>query len=124
MTSRRASVQFPLRGIRHCIGLVQVMLRWVLLHCLPSLAVVEFHPVVLAVLQLTRALQGLCEEISEVVVVGRVFEAEVPHVRQVFIELLCIIMSVAVAFAFALTHAFRWAVFGGVTHREIDRTGP
>lgn len=54
----------------------------------PALAVVELHPVVLAVLDLTSALESLSEEITKVVVVGGVLEAKVADVGQVLVELL------------------------------------
>ena len=63
--------------------------RWVRLENLPALAVVELHPVVLAVLDLAGALERLREELAEVVVVRGVLEAQVADVAQVLVELLC-----------------------------------
>jgi len=54
----------------------------------PALAVVELHPVVLAVLNLTSALESLSEEITKVVVIGSVLETKVANVGQVLVELL------------------------------------
>lgn len=59
------------------------------LHGFPALAVVELHPVVLAILDLASLLEGLGEKITKVVVVGSVLEAEVAHVRKVLVELFC-----------------------------------
>lgn len=63
--------------------------RGVRLHLLPALAVIELHPVVLAVLHLSGALQRLSEQLAQVVVVGGVLEAEVADVAEVLVELLC-----------------------------------
>lgn len=59
---------------------VEMCLAGVCLHCFPSLAVVELHPVVLAILDLARVLECSGEELAEVVVVGCVLEAEVSNV--------------------------------------------
>lgn len=56
---------------------------------LPTLAVVEEHPVVRAVFDLARVLQHLGEELSEEVVVGRLLETELPDVVEVDGELVC-----------------------------------
>lgn len=68
---------------------MQMCLTGVLLHSLPAFTVVELHPVVLAVLDLTTVLECLSEQIAQVVVVGCVFEAKVADVRKVLVELLC-----------------------------------
>jgi len=59
---------------------MQVCLTGVLLHSLPALAIVELHPVVLAVLNLAAVLECLSEQIAQVVVVGCVLEAKVADV--------------------------------------------
>jgi hypothetical protein len=59
------------------------------LHYLPAFAVVELHPVILAVLDLASALERLGEELTQVVVVRCVLEAEVAYVAKVLVELLC-----------------------------------
>ena len=59
---------------------MQVCLTGVLLHSLPALAVVELHPVVLAVLDLATVLEGLSEQIAQVIVVGCIFEAKVADI--------------------------------------------
>lgn len=68
---------------------MQVSLAGVLLHGLPALAVVQLHPIVLAVLNLATVLQCLGEEVAQVVVVGCVLEAKVANVRKVLVEFLC-----------------------------------
>jgi hypothetical protein len=54
----------------------------------PASTAVQLHPVVLAVFDLTGILECLCEEIAEEVVVGRIFEAEIADVAEVFVEFL------------------------------------
>lgn len=56
---------------------------------LPSLAVVQLHPVVLAVLDLPSALERLSEELAQVVVIGSILEPKVADVAEVLVELLC-----------------------------------
>jgi hypothetical protein len=62
--------------------------RGVGLHDFPALAVVKLHPVVLAILNLAGALEGLGEELAQVVVVGSVLEAEIANVAEVLVEFL------------------------------------
>jgi hypothetical protein len=59
------------------------------LHDLPALAIVQLHPVVLAVLNLASALERLGEELAEVVVVGGILETKVADVAKVLVEFLC-----------------------------------
>jgi hypothetical protein len=54
---------------------VEVGLRGVRLHGFPAFAVVQLHPVVLAVFNFARVLERLREEFAKVLVVGCVFEA-------------------------------------------------
>lgn len=49
-------------------------------HDLPALSVVQLHPVILSVLNFTGALEGLSEQFTEIVVVGRVLESEVANI--------------------------------------------
>ena len=56
---------------------------------LPTLAVVELHPVILAVLYFSGALKRLSEELAQVVIVRSVLEPEVADVAKVLVELLC-----------------------------------
>ena len=63
--------------------------RWVRLEDLPALAVVQLHPVVLAILDLSSALESLSEQLPKVVVVGCVLKAEVTDVAEVLVEFLC-----------------------------------
>lgn len=54
--------------------------RWVTFEHLPAFSVVQLHPVVFAVFDLARALESLRKELTEVVVVGSVFEPEIANV--------------------------------------------
>jgi hypothetical protein len=58
-------------------------------HHLPALAIVQLHPVVLAILDFSGALKCLCKEFAQVVVVGGVFKPKVAYVAKVLVELLC-----------------------------------
>lgn len=62
--------------------------RWVRLHLLPALAVVELHPIILAILHFPGALQSLSEQLTQIVVVGCVLKTEVADIAEVFVELL------------------------------------
>ena len=55
----------------------------------PSSSTIQLHPVILAVFNVAGVLQCLTEQVSQEVVIGSVFESEVPYVAQVFVELLC-----------------------------------
>lgn len=61
-------------------SVVKVCLRWVLLHAFPTLAIIELHPVVLAILYLASVLECLSEEIAQVVVVGCILETKVADI--------------------------------------------
>lgn len=63
---------------------------WVRLHRLPALAIVQLHPIVLAILNFSSALEGLGKELPEVVVVRGILEAQVTNVAEVLVELLCV----------------------------------
>lgn len=76
-------------AVRQSIGAVQVVVRSIWLCRLPTLASVKLHPVVLSILYITRVLKGLGEEVTQIVVVGSVLEAEVSNVCEVLGELLC-----------------------------------
>jgi len=72
------------------VGVVHLLdSRRVRLHDLPALPVVQLHPVVLAILDLAGALEGLGKELAQVVVVGGVLESKVADVAEVLVELLC-----------------------------------
>jgi len=73
-------VDFTGRRVLQGGVVVEMCLRGVGLHGLPSLSVVELHPVVLAIFNLAGALKSRCEEVAEVIVVGGVFEAEIADV--------------------------------------------
>jgi len=61
----------------------------VLFHGFPSLSVVQLHPIVFSIFDFSCVLESLGEQIPKVVVVRCILETEVPHVAQVFVELLC-----------------------------------
>ena len=83
------------RGVLVDVGMVHLLdCRGVRLHYLPALSIVQLHPVVFAVLDLASALQRLGEELTQVVVVGCVLEAEVTDVAEVLVELLCCLLAV------------------------------
>lgn len=66
------------RRVREGI-LLEVLLGRIRL-VLPPSAVVELHPVIFPILYFARVLEGLSEEVSEVVVVWGIFETEVADV--------------------------------------------
>ena len=70
-------------------SLVQMSLRWVLLHVLPALSIVDLHPVVLAILHFAGILESLGEQIAKVVVVGSVLEAKIADIGEIFVKFLC-----------------------------------
>jgi hypothetical protein len=55
--------------------------------CLPSFTIVELHPIILSILNLSAVLQGLSEQVTKEVVVRSVLEAEIADVAQVLVEL-------------------------------------
>lgn len=87
-TAGLAAVDLAGRRVGYRVAVVQVRSRSVALHRLPAFAVVDFHPVVLAILNLASALESLREQLAQVVVVGSVLEAEVAHVAEVLVEFL------------------------------------
>lgn len=60
-----------------------------MLHCLPTFAIVQLHPIVFAVFNLAGIFESLGEEFPEVIVVWSVLKPEIPDVAQVLVELLC-----------------------------------
>ena len=60
-----------------------------LFHSLPTLAIVELHPIILAILNFSCILQCLSKKISKIIIVGSVFESEVANVAKVLVEFLC-----------------------------------
>lgn len=83
------TVQLHLRRTGARVWVVQVC-GAMILHRVPPLSriLVDLHPVVLAILDITSVLQGLGKKLSEVVVIGGIFETKVSDVRQVLVELL------------------------------------
>jgi hypothetical protein len=63
----------------------------------PALAVIQLHPVVLSILNLSGALECLGEELTQVVVVGSVFETEIADIAEVLVELLWVLLAGAEA---------------------------
>jgi len=57
------------------------------LHEFPAFAAVQLHPVVFSIFDLASVLQDLSEEITEIIVIGSVFETKVPDIREVLVEL-------------------------------------
>ena len=75
-------MKVPARSVGESI-LLQVLLRRVGL-VFPPAAVVEFHPVIFSILDFACVFKGLGQEVSEVVVVRGIFEAEVADISEVF----------------------------------------
>src|ERR1700729_2980673 len=67
---------------------MQHVLRWVLLHGLPALSIVELHPIVLAILYFASAFQCLGEQISKIIVIWRVLKSKISDIAQILVELL------------------------------------
>lgn len=67
---------------------VKMRLRRVRL-VVPSPAVVELHPVILSIFDLTSVLEGLGQEVTQVVVVRGILEAQVADICEVLVEFLC-----------------------------------
>jgi hypothetical protein len=59
------------------------------LHHFPTLSIIQFHPIIFAILNLASALESLSEQLSEVVIVWCILESQVTHIAKVLIELLC-----------------------------------
>lgn len=68
--------------------LVMVILigRRVLGRSLPPLSIVQFHPIILSILNFSQILQRLGEQITQVIVVGGIFEPQVAYVGKVLVE--------------------------------------
>jgi len=60
--------------------MVQMCGRRVCLHGLPPLAIVQLHPVILAVLNLTSALECLGEQLAQIVVVWSILKSKVADI--------------------------------------------
>ena len=63
--------------------------RRVRLHLFPAFAIVELHPIILAVFYFAGALECLCKQLAQVIIVGSVLEAQITDVAEVFVEFLC-----------------------------------
>lgn len=55
----------------------------------PTSTVVQLHPVVLPIFNFPCVLQGLSEEVSQIVIIGSVLETEVANVGQILVEFIC-----------------------------------
>jgi hypothetical protein len=53
---------------------------------LPSSSIIELHPIILAIFDFSCVLEGLREQVSQVVVVWSVLKAEVAHISEVLCE--------------------------------------
>jgi hypothetical protein len=58
----------------------------------PASAVVELHPIVLSIFHLAGILEGLRQEITQVIVVRGILETKVAHIAQIFVEFFCDIL--------------------------------
>lgn len=68
---------------------MQVEVRRVVLDRFPSPSTIELHPIIFAILHFSSVLERLREEVSQKIVIGRVFESQVANVTEIFVELLC-----------------------------------
>lgn len=59
--------------------------RGMVFQYLPALSIVQLHPVVLAILNLSGALKSLSEQLTEVIVIGSIFEAEVADIAEILV---------------------------------------
>lgn len=80
-----ATVKFHLRGTGAYVWIVVIVVPL----GVPALSriLIDLHPVVLAILDLTGVLESLGKELAEIVVVGCVFKAEVADVGEVLAKL-------------------------------------
>jgi hypothetical protein len=60
----------------------------VLRDSLPTLAVVQLHPIVFSIFDFAAVLEGLSEQIPQEVVIGCIFETKVSHIGEVLVELI------------------------------------
>jgi len=73
--------------ITSCRALVRQVACGTIRLVVPSSSIVELHPVVLPILHFAGVLEGLCQKITEIVVVGGVLKAEVANIAQILVEL-------------------------------------
>ena len=67
---------------------VKVRLRGIGL-VVPAAAVVQLHPIIFAILHLAGILEGLRQDVAQVVVIGCIFKPEVANIAQILVEFLC-----------------------------------
>ena len=75
------------RGVGNGVCRMEMMVG-IALACFPAPSIVQLHPVILSVLNFASVLQSLREQITEVIIIGGIFEPKVANVRQVLVELL------------------------------------
>ena len=73
-----AAVQFSLGRVQHTVG--QMCHCRMLLHGLPTFAVMEFHPIVFTVLNLACILESLGEKFAKVIVIGGILESKIANI--------------------------------------------
>ena len=76
----------------------EVMLRRMRFDRLPATTPIQFHPIILAILNLASILKSLCEEIAKEVIVWGIFEAEVADIAEVLVQFLCRPVSIGAPF--------------------------
>lgn len=84
--NRPTAVQISLGRVRHAVG--HMCHCRMMLQGLPTLAVMELHPIVFTILNLSCILQGLGEEFAEVVVIRGILESKIANIAEVFVEFL------------------------------------
>ena len=70
-------------------GGVKVVRGGMLFHRFPPFSIVQHHPIILPVLNLSGIFQGLCEQIPQIVVVGCLLKPQHSYIAQVLVEFLC-----------------------------------
>lgn len=58
------------------------------LNGLPPFAVVQLHPIIFSILDFSRVLQRLGEQVSQVIVIGSVLESQVADIGQIGVQLI------------------------------------
>jgi hypothetical protein len=81
------------RSVWHLVAGMSVVLRRIRF-VFPAPSIVQLHPVIFSVFNIASVFQSLCEEVPKVVIVGCVLESKIPHVGEILVELLCVIVSI------------------------------
>lgn len=103
-------MQLPGRRVWELVVLEMVL--GVGLVVFPASAIVQLHPVVLSVFHFPRVFESLRQEVTEIVVVWRVLEAEVANIGYVLCELLY-------AFTISIQTCLLIVVLTGITITQI-----